>query len=374
MPVNSQMRVLTIFLQLLSGKTLTKKELINESGKDAVTIQRDIGYIDEALEKHAEHVYFNTPTAVPLPFEDFVKKNTIQRTGKGHYALNAFGGRTDFPSVSDLTDEELLVILKIILASRTLSNAEMTTLCDKIVNLAHNNLLVKKLISNEKTFYQGVPKTPQFDKIQLICDCILKSNEIQFSYEKNGETLTLTRIPQAIYFSDLYLYMLTASQYVKDDAGLLHLNKFRIANMQDIQIISTNNKINYAERFEGGMLRKQTNLPFLGHPITMIIDFFWDPVYVLDRFPDSKIISVKNGVYRIEMNVNDGYGMKMWLLSQGDMVKVISPRHMLDYIVNDMIGALNYYGYSVTKNEKGADEKSPTPPSDTSSTPDSPAQ
>lgn len=40
-------------------------------------------------------------------------------------------------------------------------------------------------------------------------------------------------------------------------------------------------------------------------------------------------------------------GMKMWLLSQGKMVKVISPKHMRDYVINDMKVALEAYGFEL---------------------------
>ena len=84
----------------------------------------------------------------------------------------------------------------------------------------------------------------------------------------------------------------------------------------------------------------------------MEIEFYFDPVYILDRFPDSRILWEKDGVYRIEMNVNDGYGMKMWLLSQGDMLKIISPSYMREYVANDMIGTLEFYGYEIFKDGK----------------------
>ncbi|MDG4870100.1 hypothetical protein P8631_19090, partial [Guyparkeria sp. 1SP6A2] len=75
----------------------------------------------------------------------------------------------------------------------------------------------------------------------------------------------------------------------------------------------------YKERYEGGVLRNQTGrFSYFGHPITMTVEFYFDPVYVLDRFPDSKIIKQEGHTYTIEMHVNDGYGTKMWLLTQGD--------------------------------------------------------
>nr|WP_281272924.1 WYL domain-containing protein [Vagococcus elongatus] len=143
---------------------------------------------------------------------------------------------------------------------------------------------------------------------------------------------------------------MSGSHTSQDDADFSSLNKFRINNMMNLKIISShNNKISYKDRFESGYLTNHTaTLPFFGNTLLLVIDFYWDPVYVLDRFPNSKIIKENDdGSFRIEIYANDGYGVKMWLLSQGDMVKVISPQKIKDYIIQDMIHALKYYDYDI---------------------------
>lgn len=343
--LNSQGRLLKIFLELIDGKVLTKQHLIEEFNKESVTIQRDMALINEVLEERAESHYFHSEDSKKVLLDEYVEAHLIQRPKKGQYQLENFSSSLN----SDLTEEELLVTLKILLASRALEKGEMIELCGKIAKFSKQPDQLNRFIANEKLDYEGIPKVGTLAKIQFICDCIIQHKEIEFSYTKYGKTEILRRVPNAIYFADMYIYMLTAKENAQDDADLKHLSKFRIHNMKNEKVVSVRNKTNYTERFEGGVLRKQTSLPFLGNPVTLTIDFFWDPVYVLDRFPDSKIISEKDGVYRIVMEVNDGYGMKMWLLSQGDMVKVISPNHMKDYIINDMKDALNYYGYDLVK-------------------------
>lgn len=348
--LNSQERLLKIFLEMIDGKVLTKQDLMAEFNKSDATIQRDIMAIEELLTERAEEHYFHSGDTQKVLLEDYVREHGIQRSAKGHYQINKFlyGLRNE----SELTEEELLIVLQVLLASRTLVDEEMTVLCDKILRRSRNPKQLHNFIANERLNYRGVPKEGILAKIQFVCDCILHHKEIQFDYTKYGTTKTLRRIPNAIFFADMYIYMLTAKNDAQDDDDLEHLYKFRINNMCNERVISCQNKTKYAERFQGGLLRKQTYWPFLGKEITLTVDFYWDPIYVLDRFPDSKIISEKDGVYRIEMKVNDGYGMKMWLLSQGDMVKVISPSHMRDYVVKDMAQTLAYYGYKVIPQEK----------------------
>ncbi|MGX6978663.1 helix-turn-helix transcriptional regulator [Vagococcus elongatus] len=326
--MNSQKRVLTIFIQLLSGVSLTKQDLMNDYKKQSSTIQRDIALIEEVLEEQVRSA-------------NKLDLGKLDRKDKGMYQL------TQFLESNTLSDNELLAIIKVIYASRAFNKKEIYSLTHKILLLAEDKKRVKHFISNEQLNYQGVSRIDLLAQINFISDAILDNQKIEFEYTKCGVTKTLQRVPTAIHFSDLYFFMLSASHNAQDNGDLSLLNKFRINNIVNPRVISSKNKTPYKERFESGILtNRSAHLPFLGHELTMILDFYWDPVYVLDRFPDSKIIKEnEDGSFRIEVQANDGYGVKMWLLSQGDMVKVISPRHLKEYIIQDMIGTLNYYGY-----------------------------
>jgi len=51
---------------------------------------------------------------------------------------------------------------------------------------------------------------------------------------------------------------------------------------------------------------------------------------ILDRIPTAKVISRKKGRAVVEAEVLCGEGIKMFLLSQGDWVKVLSPPEFVD--------------------------------------------
>ncbi|KAF1298449.1 hypothetical protein BAU15_11885 [Enterococcus sp. JM4C] len=333
--MNGQKRILKIFIQLLSGATLTKKELIDTYQKQGSTIQRDMMIIEDVLDEN-----LRSPVNAP-------SLGTLTREGKGTYHL------PDYVKKNFLTDDELLATLKILFASRAFNSEEMTNFIDKFHDMSKHKRRVRQFIANEELYYHGVSEVTLLDRINFIYDAISENKMVEFEYTKCGETRTFQRVPNAVHFSDLYFFMLSASHTAQDDADFSALNKFRINNMVNPRIVSAKNKMNYRDRFESGALRNQTaHLPFLGNPITMVLDFYFDPVYVLDRFPNSKIIKEnQDGSFRIEVEANDGYGVKMWLLSQGDMVKVLSPNHIKEYIIQDMIGALSYYGYEVTTPE-----------------------
>lgn len=66
--------------------------------------------------------------------------------------------------------------------------------------------------------------------------------------------------------------MISASETAQDDREFEMLNKFRINNMKNLRVLSSNHKTKYIDKFEAGILRNQTNLPFR-NPIKMVIDF-----------------------------------------------------------------------------------------------------
>lgn len=329
--MNGQKRILKIFIQLLNGETLTKKELMEKYGKQGSSIQRDIKIIEEVLEE-------NNNSAMCM-----TNLGTLSRKAKGSYQL------PDFFEMKFLTDDELLATLKILFASRAFNSHEITILTNKFYDVATDKKRIRHFIANEELYYKGVSKVNLLDRINLICKAISENKMVEFEYTKNGETRTFRKLPNALHFADLYFFMFSASHTAQDDADFEELNKFRINNMVNLKIVPFKNKIPYSDRFESSILRNHTGaLPFLGKPLTLILDFYLDPIYVLDRFPDSKLIKEnEDGSFRLEVLANDGYGVKMWLLSQGDMVKVISPQHIKKYIIQDMKDALKYYGLDV---------------------------
>lgn len=64
---------------------------------------------------------------------------------------------------------------------------------------------------------------------------------------------------------------------------------------------------------------------------------------VLDKLPTAKIIErLGGGKYLIEAEVY-GDGIKMWLLSQGTWVKVISPAEYVDEMRKEVEAIAEYY-------------------------------
>lgn len=56
---------------------------------------------------------------------------------------------------------------------------------------------------------------------------------------------------------------------------------------------------------------------------------------VLDKLPTSRIIESREGKHIIEAEVY-GKGIKMWILSQGSNIKVLSPKAFADEIIEEI--------------------------------------
>lgn len=334
--MNGQKRILELFIALLNGQVLTKKELTGLYKKEGSTIQRDMAIIEEVLEEEKQK-------------DNQAKFGLLNREKKGTYAL------PDYFAKTFLTDDEIFAVLKVLLSSRAFTGVEMDLLVKKFINQTKDKKRLETFINNEALYYHGVPSADldMFDRLHEISDAILDYALIEFEYTKKGITKTFQRIPHAIFFSDLYFFMATSSHTAEDGNDYANLNKFRINNMKNLRIVSTKHRREYKNRFEPGIFRDQTaHYPFLGKKINLIVDFYHDPAYILDRFPHAKIAKTnEDGSHRIEIISNDGYGVKMWLLGQGDMVKVISPQHIIDYLVSDMTRTLKFYGYEVKNSE-----------------------
>lgn len=322
--INSQQRVLEIMKRLLLGEKLSKQQLMEEYDKSASVIQRDIGYITDVL---------STGLDYPL---------TLLSTGlnKGRYFL-------DQPYLSNalnqLTYIEVFAIASILSASRAFENKEFHTLFDKVISFSTNKKQLKTYFGNELLEYHGVPDKTVLNKVESVLNAIENKQGIEFTYTKNNQTLVYQRTPFHVFFSDLYFFVATDNHISEDDIDLEQLNKFRINNIQDLKLIPKNKTLDYHSRFKSGEFRKSTWIPFYGKEMTLILDFYYDPIYVLDRFPNSKIIMKKENSVRISIKVNDGWGIKMWLLNEGPMVKVVSPKHMVDFMIGNLKETLSRY-------------------------------
>lgn len=345
---NSGKRQLDILLRLLDGEVLSKKSLEQTYGVSSRTIQNDMAQIKSVLEEKISRSYDLLPSNTKLD-ESFAEHFQLQTEKRGHYYLKYNITKLSQQATS-LTQPESLVLLKILLESRALQKGEIDVLLTKIIDLGEVSHSLNTSILNEKYHYTGVPKEPIMETLSLIQYAIENKLEIHFDYTKNFKTQRFKKVPEQLYFQDLYFYMVSDKHSAQDDRELEQLNKFKINNMKHIELHNHSKGLNPKDRFQVGVMRNQSGIwGYLGKPITLSIEFYYDPTYVLDRFPGAVIRSQyfdelrQQYVSRIDIPTNDGYGVKMWLLMQSDQLKILSPKSMRDYVIKSAKNMLQYY-------------------------------
>lgn len=292
----SATRQLTIYQTLLTGAPVTKKDLVARFDVDERSIQRDISNIrnfiaEENLELELE--YRRSTKAYQLV-------GKTQTFGKAH----------------------VLALVKILLASRAFNKDETEQLIELLLaRLApEEQRELNWIIKNEQSNY--LPLTSATELLKPLWDFslyIVRSQAVDITYTKQrGEKVTRTIVPKAVIFSDYYFYVVSYNP--KYDSDLF----YRLDRIKEWYPSDEKIKVGYTDRYEDGKLRKKIQYMTPGDQKKIRFEFTGILEAALDRFPMSKVIENDGKKALLEVETID-QGAKMWLLSQGRRVKIVSP-------------------------------------------------
>lgn len=301
--MNSAYRQLTIFQRLISQQTIIKADLAQEFNVDPRAIQRDISQIKQFMtdQKHSNQLSFSRKL--------------------GGYRLTT--------NQDVLSNQIILVLIKVLLASRSLNKDELNRSINGLLNLVKPNdrHAIKPLIKNEIFHY--IPLQHQKNILDLLwqfSQFITKKQTLTIHYQRqHGEIVQRTILPEAIIFSEYYFYVISYNARYQNNLF------YRLDRIQNWQLTDKQIQRPYAQRFEEGKLRKTIQYMQPGKRITLQFEFTGIVEAALDRFPTAKIKtrSPEKGSVLIEAETFDK-GAMMWLLSQGAMVKVLAPQNFVD--------------------------------------------
>lgn len=310
----SATRQLTIYQTLLTGAPVTKKDLVERFDVDERSIQRDISNIrnfiaEENLELELE--YRRSTKAYQLV-------GKMQTFGKAH----------------------VLALVKILLASRAFNKDETEQLIELLLaRLApEEQRELNWIIKNEQSNY--LPLTSATELLKPLWDFslyIVRSQAVDITYTKQrGEKVTRTIVPKAVIFSDYYFYVVSYNP--KYDSDLFYrLDRIKEWCPSDEKI-----KVGYTDRYEDGKLRKKIQYMTPGDQKKIRFEFTGILEAALDRFPMSKVIENDGKKALLEIETID-QGAKMWLLSQGRRVKIVSPADFKNEMQAEIKAMLDNY-------------------------------
>ena len=309
-------RVLGIYTKLLDGIIVNKQKEAEKYGVVNRSIQRDIDNIRSYLAKtdNEESVYNNV-------LYDYKRK--------GYYLEHIYDKK--------LNSKEMFVTCKILLASRCLTQKEMSEILRKLIKTCiplENQKLITELISNEEFHYvEPRHKVIFVDNMWEIGQAIHDQHYIEIEYEKTKNEKTIIRKvkPAAILFSEYYFYMISFAtpelereKFKRVEDSLLVI--YRLDKIKNLKVLEERFQVPYAERFEEGEFRKRVQ--FMQNGPLQKIRFKYNGKSVeevLDRIPTARVLQENEDGAIIEAEVF-GDGIKMWIRSQGELISEVSYR------------------------------------------------
>lgn len=310
----SATRQLTIYQTLLTGAPVTKKDLVERFDVDERSIQRDISNIrnfiaEENLELELE--YRRSTKAYQLV-------GKTQTFGKAH----------------------VLALVKILLASRAFNKDETEQLIELLLARLEpgEQRELNWIIKNEQSNY--LPLTSATELLKPLWDFslyIVRSQAVDITYTKQrGEKVMRTIVPKAVIFSDYYFYVVSYNP--KYDSDLF----YRLDRIKEWYPSDEKIKIEHKDRYEDGKLRKKIQYMTPGDQKKIRFEFTGILEAALDRFPMSKVIENDGKKALLEVETID-QGAKMWLLSQGKRVKIVSPADFKNEMQAEIKAMLDNY-------------------------------
>lgn len=314
--MNAAYRQLTIFQALMTSHIVSKADLATQFRVSPRVIQRDLSQIRQFIAE--QHLFYEL----------------VYRRQLGGYQL--------ITTQTTISKQAILVLIKIALASRALTHAEMTQTIDGLLALISpkDQSEITPIIKNERFYYQSLQhEQPLLALIWQLSQYITQKQAITITYQRQHRDLvTRTILPASIIFSEYYFYVIAYNPKYQ------HNLFYRIDRIRHLQTTSQTIARQRGERVEEGEMRQYLQYMQPGKKITLQFKFWGIPEAALDRFPTAKITAryPDEGAVLITTTTFDT-GAKMWLLSQGANVQVLAPQDFVADIQTELNQMLARY-------------------------------
>ena len=313
-------RILEIFFRGLRGEDISVQKLATEYNVSTKSVSRSINELKNFLADNRELV---GNTELQYSYQDKCYR----------LYMDEF-----------LSSKELFALVEVMIGARAFSQDELLELTSKLKHFTtpQDSKKLNELIRKELYHYPEVKHDCESvqDNLWQLMNCITEKKEISIDYYKMDRNFVTHRLyPLSVMFTDYYFYLIAC----KTDSDIHKPLYFRVDRIKHITE-HRKNEIKSIPDFDEGILRKQSLFMWPGKLRTIRFEFNGPSVQaVLDKLPTAKIIErLSNNKYLIEAETY-GDGIKMWLLSQGSWIKVISPQEFVLDIKNEIDRMNNLY-------------------------------
>lgn len=316
-----QYRVLEILFRALHGEDISVQGLANEYNVSTKSITRSINELKSFFADHRELVG-NTELQYSHQEKCY------------HLHMDEF-----------LTNKELFSLIEVLIGARAFSKLELLTLVEKMKRFTtpEDRAKLTELIRKELYHYSEIKHDCESvqDVLWQLINCITEKREISIEYYRTDRKWVTHRIrPASVMFSEYYFYLIAFNTEGALDKPLY----FRVDRIKYITVHRTKFTSMDAPEFDEGLLRRRSLLMWPGKLRTIRFEFTGVGIQaILDKIPTAKVIERNGKTYTVEADVY-GDGIKMWILSQGHRIKVLSPNDFVEEIKQEVAAIYkNYY-------------------------------
>lgn len=261
-----------------------------------------------------------------------------------------------------LSKQQLLFLAKLAAASRALNRSELNKLLDNINDMNQGEIrsIIKQSTASERINKIGiVDDSKRLDKLWTLEEYINDKKWLNVTYidrETLGKPEELDILPTHTFFDNYYLFLVgfdgEKNRYFRIDwLTINHVLRKKMELQQDKR-----------EDFGSEMLHDAYGYP--GEKKTITFDYYGFSEYFRDVFPDCEYIGeVENTkddpmkipgfpVERWKVNVNYSLGLKLWLLGQSHIMRIVSPEDVVDDMSEILHKAVAVYDRPISKLKK----------------------
>lgn len=317
---------LRTFFALLDHEPMTNREV-------ASVLKTSIRNVQRAMEKIIPAFDLSFELNEHFIFEQKDGKSTIRKKGL-------------------LNKEQVLLLVKILVSSRTLNEVERSRTINAMLDMLDDEerKVIKVSIGTENLANTVIAdKSDRQDKLWEIEQYIHLQKTINFTYvdyemSEAVETYVVDLYPEHTFFDNYYLYLIGRE---KESGGY---KVYRLDWMYDIKQTSVHIPHDHDTRLNHGQEAKYNAYAYTGKKTRIKFEYYGYIGYVKDRFPTCRVIKKLDrpnqfpfSVNLLEIEVNYSAGVKLWLLGQTTILRVVEPQAIAEDIKQTLYNSYKLY-------------------------------
>ncbi len=318
-------RTLDIYTSLLNGETIAIEDYAEKYGVSIKAITRDFEDIRLFLSD------YNLKKAENLEIVNVEES----RREHGRYRLLHADNKY-------LSRAQIIAVCKILMDSRSLNDGEMSPIVQKLINSTVSNedkRFIRELLQNEwHNYIQPSHGKMILDNLLSISRAVKEQRIIRLKYTKSSNG-TVERIiePLGVIFSEYYFYLAGNIKDIDKDVyfqikGDENPTMYRIDRIAQIELLDERYTVQEAKRFKEGEYRRRIQFMYGGelNKIKLLVKGFALEA-VKDHLATARVTPWGSDGYDHVVEAElFGDGVLMWLMGQGDGVKLVEPQKLLD--------------------------------------------